>query len=256
MGSDPKLSQDAMAASELRLDTLRVAVVEDDEEFRGHIVVDLAERGAVVYGFGSAAALYRHLAVHVCDIVVLDIGLPDEDGYMVAAYLRQLAAVGIVMLTGRGDASDMTRGLRRGADLYLVKPVELDVLAASLLSLRRRLSPPSAPSMPPESQVHQMSASRWSLVANGWSLRSPTGRELALNSAERALMCPLFAAPGLPVAREVLIAGLTSEPADFDPHRLEVYMHRLRRRTYVATGEQLPVRAVRGAGYLLVPEPR
>ena len=225
---------------------LRVVVVEDDDEQRLLMVEDLRARGVACDGLASAEALYRHLATHACDIVVLDVGLPGEDGFSVAAYLRQNAAgtpvPGIVMLTGRGSPRDISRGLGDGADLYLVKPFDPDVLAAGLYSLRRRLSPSAAES----------ARAGWLLLAEGWSLCAPNGQSLALTEQERAFMRRLFASPAVPVGRDTLIAALTDEPWDFDPHRLEVLVHRLRTRVKDALGLPLPVRAVRGAGYLLV----
>lgn len=226
---------------------LRVALVEDDDEQRLLMVEDLRARGVDCEGLASAEALYRHLAARSCDIVVLDVGLPGEDGFSVAGHLRRNAAgtpvPGIVMLTGHGSPRDISRGLGGGADLYLVKPFDPDVLAAGLYSLRRRLAPGAAA---------EPARARWLLLAGGWSLCGPNGQSLALTEQERAFLQRLFASPAEPVDRDALIAVLTDEPWDFDPHRLEVLVHRLRGRVKDAVGLALPVRAVRGAGYLLV----
>lgn len=222
----------------------QIAIVEDDEEFRELMVADLSSRGFAVAGMDSAEALYRFMTVQRCRIVVLDVGLPGEDGYSVARHLRQMSSVGIIMLTGRGGPGDMARGFDTGADLYLVKPIDLDVLAAAVTSLQRRLGSASEPAADKNGG--------WSLVASGWSLRPPRGEEIALGEAERAFLQPLFANPGQPVARDALIGEITDEPWDFDPHRLEVLVHRLRARVRSLTGLTLPVRAVRGSGYLFV----
>lgn len=233
-----------MSDGDARALAQRIVVVEDDEELRALLVSDLTARGWPVQGVASAEALYRHMAVEQCDIVVLDVGLPGEDGYSVARHLRQMSAVGIVMLSGRGAAADTVRGLEAGADFYLSKPVEPDVLAASLGSLCRRLSL----AMPP-AQSDPVPA-QWMLTDDGWSLCPPQGAGIALGRAERAFLQPLFAAPGRPVAREALIASISDTPWDFDPHQLEVLLHRLRSRVRTQVGSALPVRAVRGVGYL------
>lgn len=233
----------------------RIAIAEDDDELRALMVSELAERGFEVAGFASAELLYRHLAVHRCDVVVLDVVLPGEDGYAVAAHLRHLASVGILMLTARGGADAMARGLTSGADLYLVKPVDFDVLAAGIDSLRRRLrAGDTSPEAPADAVPGARPAGPWSLIAGGWTLRAPRGQELSLSEAERAFLQPLLAQPGRTVARETLIAGMTDDPHDFDPHRLEVLLHRLRLRVRNLTGLALPLRAVRGSGYLWVDE--
>ncbi len=227
---------------------LRLAVVEDDAELRALLVSDLEEQGAEVAGLDSAASLYRHLTGARCDIVILDVMLPGENGYSIAAHLRSSSAVGIVMLTGRGAPRDMAHGLGQGADLYLVKPFDPEVLVAGLLSLRRRLTTPAE-------DAADTAAGAWSLQSGGWRLRAPDGTTLELSAIERAFLQPLFATPEQPVDRETLIAGLTDSPWDFDPHRLEVLVHRLRARVRSASGQALPLRAIRGAGYLLVAEP-
>jgi two-component system response regulator PhoP len=227
------------------LEGLHVWVVEDDPELLALLLDDLAWRGASVRGLGSAEALYRALLSDRCDIVVLDVGLPGEDGYAVASHLRASASIGIVMLTGRGDARDMAQGLTQGADLYLVKPPDMDVLAAGLHSLRRRL--PTARTEP----AALVTPSRWEMSGDGWTLHAPSGASLALTAMERGVLQQLFAAAGVAVSREQLIAHVTDTPWDFDPHRLDVLVHRLRARVRSATSVELPIRALRGQGYLL-----
>jgi DNA-binding response OmpR family regulator len=228
----------------------RVVIVEDDDEFRALLVSDLAERGMAVVGVDSAEALYRHLLVDSCDIVVLDVGLPGEDGYSAARHLRQPSSMGILMLTAQDCPRSMARALTAGADMYLVKPIDLDVLAASVSSLQRRLASAVSPAVADTAATQELAA--WSLKGGGWNLVSPTGSKVALGEAERAFLRQLFSRRGQPVDRETLIRAITDEPWDFDPHRLEVLIHRLRRRVKAAAGLMLPVRAVRGVGYVLV----
>jgi len=241
---------DALDAEAMPLAGLRVVVVDDDAEMRALLVAELDDRGADAVGVEDAGALYRHLAGERCDIVILDVMMPGENGYSIAAHLRRSSAVGIVMLTGRGASRDMAHGLGQGADVYLVKPFDPDVMTAALLSLRRRLTAAAA-----AAPASEEPPAGWSLQAGGWRLRAPNGTTLELSATERAFLQPLFATPETPVDRETLIAGLTDAPWDFDPHRLEVLAHRLRTRVRSASGQALPLRAVRGAGYLLVADP-
>lgn len=225
---------------------LHVALLEDDVELREQILLPgLRERGLSATGFASAAELYLQLPRCSYDILVLDVGLPDQDGFTVARYLRTCSAMGIVMLTGRGGADDRVRGLTMGADAYLAKPVNLDVLAATLHSLGRRLSSPSAATAP-------AAEAGWHLHANGWSLVAPGGGSVTLSQAERCVLGLLLARRGEAVSREALIAALTPDVYDFDPHRLETLVHRLRRKVSAGTRESLPLRALHGVGYVLV----
>jgi DNA-binding response OmpR family regulator len=107
----------------------RIVLLEDDAELREAILLPgLARYGFDVTGVETAAALYQHLGAHTPDagapdVVVLDVGLPDADGFSVAQAVRALLPrIGIIMLTGHGEVSDQVRGLSHGADAYLVKP--------------------------------------------------------------------------------------------------------------------------------------
>ena len=243
----------ALAESLCRLDGVRIWVVEDDPEWRDMVVEELQFHGATARGLESVEALYRALAVERCDILVLDVGLPGEDGLSATGHLRRMDGMGIVLVTGRGGTVDMAQGLAVGADVYLPKPLELPVLVAALHSLHRRMTLMAAPAVP--SPASRESGTAWSLRANGWDLHAPDGGVLTLTVAERGFLNELFASPGQAVAREQLIAAVTDQPWDFDPHRLEVLVHRLRTRVRNATGTMLPVRALRGLGYMLAAGP-
>jgi DNA-binding response OmpR family regulator len=113
-----------------------VGVLEDDAQLREGIVLPgLRYFGFQVTGAGSAAELYRHMLTKRFDMVVLDIGLPDESGLNVVKHLREISSLGIVMLTGNTGMDDHVGALTRGADAFLNKPVNIEVLAATLHSV-------------------------------------------------------------------------------------------------------------------------
>jgi DNA-binding response OmpR family regulator len=223
---------------------LRVALLEDDDELRERILVPgLRDYGFETHGVASAGELERLLKTQPADIVILDVGLPDDNGFNVAHRLRKHSPVGIVMLTGRNTSSDRIRGLNEGADAYLSKPIVLEELAATLHSLARRLRPP---------QPTNVGQCQWRLDIGGWCLLSPAGRSIALTQAERQVLILLMESPGTPVAREELIVALTDNAYDFDPHRLQMLIHRLRGKIADQAKESLPLRAVRGTGYVML----
>ena len=96
----------------------RLAVVEDDPEYRDAILVPVLSRaGFEVAGMGSALELYRAMLAKPYDLVLLDVGLPDENGFAIARHLRGLSpSIAIVMLTGRSSGTDRMRGLEAGVD--------------------------------------------------------------------------------------------------------------------------------------------
>jgi two-component system response regulator PhoP len=225
-----------------RLPTL--AVVEDSQELREEVLIPaLSRSGFDVVGMTGALDLYRTMTARSFDLVLLDVGLPDEDGFNIAAHLRSLSpSIGIVMLTGYDSGPDRVRGLLAGADAYLFKPVEMDVVVTTLRNLARRIVP---------GMDAAQARIKWRLDERGWCVLSPNGVEIEMNLAERQVMAILAATPGVPVQREVLIARLVKDDQDFDPHRLDMLVYRLRKKCLSAAKEDIPLRAVRGIGYVL-----
>ena len=100
-----------------------IALVEDNAALRDELVFHLQCAGYAATGLPHGAALQAHLAHQPCCLVVLDVGLPGEDGLSICATLRaQRPELGVVLLTARGAARDRLNGLHEGADAYLVKP--------------------------------------------------------------------------------------------------------------------------------------
>lgn len=226
-----------------------ILVVEDDPELREEILrPGLHDAGFDTVGVSSAIEAYRSMLSRDYSMFILDVGLPDEDGFSLARNLRALTSAGIIMLTGRRRSSaDHARGLDEGADAYITKPIDVDVLAATVRSVLRRLGGSSGMPKPATRPI-----AGWHFDMGGWSLVAPGGRRMRLSHAERIFVDLLFASPSETVPRRTIIANLTRDIHDFDPHRLEMLVHRLRRKALAETGDSLPVSAVRGVGYVLV----
>lgn len=222
---------------------LRLAVVEDDAELRERILLPaLRGAGFEADGFSGALDLYREWTRAPFELVLLDVGLPDEDGIEIARHLRTLAtSVGIVVYSAHGRGADRMRGLRAGIDAYLVKPLEVDEVVETLRNLGRRLR---------GSDTGSAGQAGWSLVQRGWVLEAPSGAQLPLSRSEREVMALLVDCAGDTVPREALVLRLAHDAAGFDPHRLEMLVYRLRRKCQAA-GDPLPLYTVRGAGYRL-----
>lgn len=223
---------------------LQVLILEDDDLLRDRVLVPhLRQFGFQVDAIDRASQMDASLQQQLPDIVVLDIGLPDLDGFEVVRLLRTKApGIGVVMLTARSEPRYQVRGLSEGADAYLTKPVDIDVLAATLYSLARRLQ-----TTPAASVDHG-----WRLGAGGWCLLSPDGQAVALSELESRLLAPLIDAPNSIVSREALIQALTSNVHAYDPHRLDTLVHRIRKKVMRVLGAPFPLNAVPGKGYVLV----
>jgi len=222
----------------------KVWIVEDDEDLREELVRGLGERGLTAIGFPDGMSLYQALMTQPCDVVVLDIALPDEDGLSIARRLRSGTELGIVMLTARGQTEDRVRALLDGADAYLVKPVELAELDATIRSVYRRIAPANT-SVPDGAAAGQ----DWQLTHGGWVLQSPTRVSIPLSHSERVILGLLLERRNMICTRTDLINALGYRPDSYQANRLDMLFTRLRRKIGAETGLPLPVKAVRGQGF-------
>ena len=218
-----------------------VYLVDDDEDFREEMIFGLSRLGLNVHGFGSAAALYRAYAAMPSGIVVLDIGLKGEDGLSVAAHLRASQSIGIVMATARGSVDDRVAGLEKGADAYLVKPVDVRELAATVIAVHNRVN--RHRKVPPSPQIPQ-----WALVEGGWTLIDGLGHRLRLTVSEQLLLGCLFRERGNTVERRALVEAMGADIYDFNYAHLDTIVSRLRRRAN-KSNMLLPLHAIRGQGF-------
>lgn len=226
---------------------LKVAVLEDDVALREDILVpQLAGAGFDVEGFGSSAELYRRMVAVPFDLLVLDLRLDGESGLEVARYLGEVSTIGIVMLTGRGSDDEKLRAVADLVDAWLPKPIEIELLVATLRGIARRAQ------LNARGRAERSAVQSWRLSESGWRLHAPSGRSVAVNLLERRLLTRLLAAGGEPVGHDELIADLSAVAENFDRHRLEIVIHRLRRKADRQLGLSLPLRAVRGVGYMML----
>ena len=217
----------------------RVGLIEDNLDYRAEVAFHLRRNGFEIALENDGTGIDAQLAACPCDLLVLDLGLPVEDGLVIARRLRQQkAGLGIVMLTARGSLDDRLAGLEEGADAYLVKPIDMRELVATLHSVQRRLTAAAPPS------------EAWSLIPDTLSICSPAGETIALTATEMDLLKCLAAAAPEPVSREGLAAAIGHSEPDFDYRRLEVSFSRLRKKIETATAGESPIRASRGRGYV------
>jgi len=227
---------------------IQIALVEDNADLRDDLQFQLSSQGLKVAALADAVALDRHLRKARCDIAILDIGLPGENGLSIAARLRQAyPSMGIIMLTARGELDSRLNGYKQGADIYLVKPVDWRELLAQIQALHRRVVVLATPA----------SSNEWLLKQAGRELVTPQGRAISLTHMEGLVLKLLAKHAGQTVERALLMSELLGEQADqLDSHRLEVCISRLRQKMFDAIdanvggqSHQLPLKTVRGAGY-------
>jgi DNA-binding response OmpR family regulator len=143
---------------------------------------------------------------------------------------------------------DRLTGLAKGADAYLTKPVDMAELVLVLKRLGERFTP-AAPNSPLASALTTPAQAAWKLNESNAMLTAPNGRTVALTITELQVIRPLMNQPNHNCTHESLAKSLGLPAEDWDKHRIEVIMSRLRAKIDKETGLPLPVRAVRGIGY-------
>ncbi|EME70457.1 response regulator [Paramagnetospirillum caucaseum] len=224
-----------------------VIVVDDDPDLCRSVARYLSLVGMTVQCAGSGPELDALLPTFTPDLVVLDVNLPGEDGFSIAARLRSNSKMGIVMLTARSHLDDRVLGLVAGADAYLIKPVEFRELEATIHSLMWRLSTTNRTARQKAGEDEQAA---WGFDASTWSLITPSSHMVPLTNAEYRVLQILSADPGEPVSRESIAFALGKRVGSYDDRSIDAVMARLRRKIKTISGENLPIRAVRAVGYV------
>ncbi|MGI5130205.1 response regulator transcription factor [Pseudonocardia sp. CA-107938] len=217
---------------------MRVLVVEDDDGVAQAIVAALSDHGYRTRTVGRAVDVWQH--VHDVDLVLLDLGLPDGDGLEVLRRIRRIGGPGVLVLTARGTERDIVRGLRLGADDYLVKPVRLGELLARIEAIRRRLPAPG------DSEV---AAVRIGPLTVDPAARTATvdAELLDLTSKEFDILAVLARRPGAAVSRQEVLDAVWGDAYLAVSRSLDVHVANLR--TKLGTPGLLTT--IRGFGYRL-----
>jgi DNA-binding response OmpR family regulator len=219
---------------------MRVLLVEDDEGVASALAELLGQTGAtVVQTPRGSDALHR---VRGCDLVLLDLGLPDMDGLDVLRTLRRASAVPVIIMTARDSDGAVVLGLRAGADDYLVKPVRKAVLLARIQAVMRRMRRVGGDTTAPIGTV----------VAGPVTIdrerRQVTlaGMPQALTKTEFQILATLAARQGEAVSREELMLEVWGTAVVGRSRSLDFFIGQIR-----AKLAGLPLQTVRGFGFRL-----
>ncbi len=216
---------------------MRILIVEDDPMIGAGIRTGLRQDGYTADWARDSNSAELAVATNEYDAILLDLGLPGRSGLeLLAQWRRKRNSVPILIITARDSVEDRIAGLDTGADDYLVKPFDLNELAARLRALLRRRSGRATP-----------------VIEHGPLHLDPATHEVRLNGAavklsgrEFALLHALLQVPGVPLSRSQLEDRLYGWEEEIGSNAVEVHIHALRRKI----GSEL-IRNVRGVGYMV-----
>ena len=233
-----------------RMQATRVLIVDDDPSVRSMLAEYLTAHGYEVSQAASGAAMRAELARAAPAVVLLDIGLPGEDGLTLARYLRERHDVGIIMVTGAGDVVDRVAGLEVGADDYIAKPFDPRELRARLKSVLRRLEKRESSKIQSQQQV---SVGRCFLDLKSRTLSDARGREVAITAMEFELLRTLVEHPNQVLSRDQLLTLTRNREWEPFDRSIDIRITRLRRKLEEDPAHPRAIKTVRGAGYMFIP---
>ena len=235
---------------------MHIAVLDDEPDITRLLATYLQAQGYRVSQWHQGSALMQAMADDPPALVLLDLGLPGEDGFGIARQLREHWGCGLVIVTGRGDAVDKVVGLEVGADDYVTKPFDLRELLARIKAVLRRLQPaaePAAAAAAPAAPRQRLAFAGWKLDIAARQLSDPQGRDVPLTRGEFDLLCTLAQHPGRVLSRDFLLEATRGREAGPFDRTIDVQVGRLRRKLEPDVAEPQIIKSVRGAGYILVP---
>lgn len=222
---------------------MRVLLVEDEVEIQGFLQRSLTEAGYQVEAAADAKNAERLSLESVHDILIVDLGLPDEDGLSLILRLRQLGLrAPVLILSARRSVDDRVRGLEQGGDDYLTKPFALAELLARVRNLVKRNTSSATEAtrlrvLDLELDLLRREASR-------------SGEILNLTPQEFVLLEYLCRNAGRVVTRSMILDGVWGMRIQPDTNVVDVHIYRLRGKVDTS-GRQPLIRTLRGVGYVL-----
>jgi DNA-binding response OmpR family regulator len=223
--------------------TDRVLMIEDDQALAAMVVEYLNDRGLAAGTRASAGEGLAALQNEAFDAVILDVMLPDADGFEVCRRIRARSNIPILMLTARGDETDRIVGLELGADDYLPKPFNPRELLARLRAILRRRGSGNTTADAP------WRFGRLEIDRNARVVRVD-GEARALTAYQFDLLCALAAEAGRVLSRETLMDRVKGEELEAFDRSVDVHVSRIRAAIEDDAKHPRRIITVRGAGYV------
>jgi DNA-binding response OmpR family regulator len=225
------------------MNAARVLVIDDDDDIRGLVVELLQRAGLTVQQAPDGRAGLRAFHQSPADLVVLDVSMPELDGWETLERIRDLSDVPVIMLTARGAELERVRGLQAGADDYMVKPFGRQELVARVQALLRRARATGG-----DDRQDSYADDRLTI---DFAQRAVTydGRDASLTPLEFKLLSAFVRHPRQVLSREQLLELVWGDAYGVSGDQVKLYVGYLRRKLDPDRPDEVPIETVRGFGY-------
>ena len=220
---------------------LRILVIDDDEDIRTLLRELLERAGYSVDEAPDGKTGLRQLYANAPALVILDVTMPDLDGYQALERIRDLSDVPVLMLTARTQELEKVRGLSAGADDYVAKPFGRQELLARVQALLRRTGG--------KTEVVETYADDFVQIDYAQRKVNVQGREVQLTPLEFKLLAVFVQHPNQVLSRDQLLELVWGDPYGVSGDQVKLYVGYLRRKLAPDAPESAPVETVRGFGY-------
>ncbi|WP_253913283.1 response regulator [Pseudoruegeria sp. HB172150] len=236
-------------------DMNRILLVDDEDSIREPLAAYLTANGYQVEQAADATEARSTLDRQACDLVVLDIMMPGEDGLSLCRSIRETHKVPTILLSARGEEVERIIGLEIGADDYVTKPFNPRELMARIRAVLRR-SLEKAGAGWTEERGNELSFGGWVLKLNEQVLMDREGVAVALSTGEFTLMHTLLLRPRTILSREQLLDETRGRSADVFDRSIDNMISRLRQKIEEDPKNPQIIKTVWGAGYMLAEDVR
>lgn len=219
----------------------KIMVVEDDKALCSGICIALKAQELVFVPCSTIEEAKKELAGASCDLMILDVGLPDGNGMDFLRELRKTSSMPVIFLTANDMETDIVAGLESGADDYVTKPFSLAVLRARVYAQLRRLETRNTESIKLDAFTFDFSQMKF----------SKGNTEVELSKTEQKLLRILVENPGITLERGMLVDKVWTDGADYvDENALSVTIRRLRGKLEDDPAKPQYIKTVYGIGYV------
>ena len=227
-----------------------ILIVEDDPVASTTLSAYISKEGYRVSTAPDGETMRELFAKGDVDLILLDISLPDEDGFSLLREVRRQSEVGVIMVTGKAEDVDRIVALEMGADDYVVKPFNMRELFARTKNLLRRTH--LAHVVRKDETVKRFSG--WTLNIPRRTLTSPTGDDVRLTMFEFELLAALCQNAGRVMTRDSLMDHVSGRDRAANDRTIDVLVGRLRRKLEATPADPRIIVTVQGVGYVLAGE--
>jgi two-component system OmpR family response regulator len=230
--------------------TKHVTIVEDDPDVRALLAYSLGMDGYKVTALETGVGIEDSLTANPADLVILDVGLPGEDGLTITQKIRRHSDVAIIIVSGRGDLTDRVVGLEIGADDYITKPFEPREILARVRTVLRRGRRHADVSQPASNGHVVFKFGDWTLDVTAQALTDANGLQAILTSGEFRLLEALVTRAGRVLSRDQLMDACYGNDCPAFDRSIDVCVGRLRKKLLDNPRNPATIRTVRNGGYI------